>query len=245
MSQIDRMDSTNAKCCHALLVFDKWRCDDLALQPSQAAIEEQTTVIHVIPTKVRVYKDTDDDPESDVHGVWVNHNLHSHSSSSTSVNTERVAQPTPSSSTNHRILTQYKEKRSRVRDTGTGVNTGRRNVVRKANLNRIDANHVSLLAGNNGEGSSSTHNAGKYVRSGCTTALNVVPWETDGESCLSSASTLFVLNCSCLNTYLDDIDVDLKFVEEQRLNLFSKYINLALELSTCRDELLELKQAKI
>ncbi|GJZ91457.1 hypothetical protein Tco_0663384 [Tanacetum coccineum] len=37
-----------------------------------------------------------------------------------------------------------------------------------------------------------TSSFGKYVRSGCTTALNVVPWETDGESCLSSASTLFV-----------------------------------------------------
>ncbi|GJT84452.1 hypothetical protein Tco_1058794 [Tanacetum coccineum] len=28
---------------------------------------------------------------------------------------------------------------------------------------------------------------GKYVRSGCTTALNVVPWETDGESVLREA----------------------------------------------------------
>ncbi|GKB75394.1 hypothetical protein Tco_0942289, partial [Tanacetum coccineum] len=27
----------------------------------------------------------------------------------------------------------------------------------------------------------------KYVRSGCTTALNVVPWETDGESVLREA----------------------------------------------------------
>ncbi|GJR66371.1 hypothetical protein Tco_0012436 [Tanacetum coccineum] len=30
---------------------------------------------------------------------------------------------------------------------------------------------------------------GKYVRSGCTTALNVVPWETDGESVLREAMT--------------------------------------------------------
>ncbi|GKB75882.1 hypothetical protein Tco_0942777 [Tanacetum coccineum] len=30
---------------------------------------------------------------------------------------------------------------------------------------------------------------GKYVRSGCTTALNVVPWETDGESVLKEAMT--------------------------------------------------------
>ncbi|GKA82540.1 hypothetical protein Tco_0789288, partial [Tanacetum coccineum] len=29
--------------------------------------------------------------------------------------------------------------------------------------------------------------SGKYVRSGCTTALNVVPWETDGESVLREA----------------------------------------------------------
>ncbi|GJY08964.1 hypothetical protein Tco_0377149 [Tanacetum coccineum] len=28
----------------------------------------------------------------------------------------------------------------------------------------------------------------KYVRSGCTTALNVVPWETDGESVLREAN---------------------------------------------------------
>ncbi|GJR49893.1 hypothetical protein Tco_1400414 [Tanacetum coccineum] len=28
----------------------------------------------------------------------------------------------------------------------------------------------------------------KFVRSGCTTALNVVPWETDGESVLREAS---------------------------------------------------------
>ncbi|GJW19135.1 putative HCaRG protein [Tanacetum coccineum] len=54
MSQIDGMDSTNAKCCRALLVFDKWRCDDLASRPSQAAIEEKTTIIHVIPTKLLV-----------------------------------------------------------------------------------------------------------------------------------------------------------------------------------------------
>ncbi|GJT67240.1 hypothetical protein Tco_0670130 [Tanacetum coccineum] len=32
-------------------------------------------------------------------------------------------------------------------------------------------------------------NVSKYVRSGCTTALNVVPWETDGESVLREAMT--------------------------------------------------------
>ncbi|GJU46940.1 hypothetical protein Tco_1204206 [Tanacetum coccineum] len=88
MSQIDGMDSTNAKCCRALLVL--------------------------------VYKDTNDDPESDVRivkrrntdtgtpvdsssvqdpikyknvgvsdGVWANRNLHSYSSPSTSVSTKR------------------------------------------------------------------------------------------------------------------------------------------------------------
>ncbi|GJV88905.1 hypothetical protein Tco_1532843 [Tanacetum coccineum] len=31
--------------------------------------------------------------------------------------------------------------------------------------------------------------AGRYVKSGCTTALNVVPWETDGESVLREAMT--------------------------------------------------------
>lgn len=39
--------------------------------------------------------------------------------------------------------------------------------------------------------------------------------------------------------------VDLKFVEERRLNILSKYRNPALELNTCRDELLELKQATL
>ncbi|GJV17712.1 RNA-directed DNA polymerase, eukaryota [Tanacetum coccineum] len=34
---------------------------------------------------------------------------------------------------------------------------------------------------------SSLSTLGKYVRSGCTTALNVVPWETDGESVLREA----------------------------------------------------------
>ncbi|GKB44266.1 hypothetical protein Tco_0889208, partial [Tanacetum coccineum] len=140
--------------------------------------------------QVLVYKDTNDDPESDVRivkrsntdtgtpvdsssvqdpvkyknvgvsdGVWANRNLHSYSSPSTSVSTKRVAQPTTSSSMNRRILTQYKGKRSCARNTGTGVNTRRRNVVRKAYLNRVDADHVSLPAGNNCEGSSSAHNA--------------------------------------------------------------------------------------
>ncbi|GJS26299.1 ribonuclease H-like domain-containing protein [Tanacetum coccineum] len=34
-----------------------------------------------------------------------------------------------------------------------------------------------------------TFQTSKYVRSGCTTALNVVPWETDGESVLREAMT--------------------------------------------------------
>ncbi|GKB95704.1 hypothetical protein Tco_0981841 [Tanacetum coccineum] len=82
MSQIDGMDSTNAKkpsCsigilmssfsgfnikghdCNSktcLMVAFKgalW-CDDLASRPSQAAIEEKTTVIHVIPTKSVTHK---------------------------------------------------------------------------------------------------------------------------------------------------------------------------------------------
>jgi hypothetical protein len=46
-------------------------------------------------------------------------------------------------------------------------------------------------------------------------------------------------------SYLDYINVDLKFVEEQRLNLFSKYNKLSFELNQCRDELLALKQAKL
>ncbi|GJW64676.1 hypothetical protein Tco_0116560 [Tanacetum coccineum] len=61
-------------------------------------------------------------------------------------------------------------------------------------LNKIIKNGLNyrLSAPNNMK--KQNRSGGKYVRSGCTTALNVVPWETDDESCLSSASTLFVAN---------------------------------------------------
>ncbi|GJT46457.1 hypothetical protein Tco_0955172 [Tanacetum coccineum] len=45
--------------------------------------------------------------------------------------------------------------------------------------------------------------------------------------------------------YLKYINIDLKFVEEQRLNLLSKYNKIIFELNKCRDELLVLKQAKL
>ena len=45
--------------------------------------------------------------------------------------------------------------------------------------------------------------------------------------------------------FLSYLHVDLKFVEEQRLNLLSKYNKIVLELNKCRDELLCLKQAKL
>nr|GEX39605.1 retrovirus-related Pol polyprotein from transposon TNT 1-94 [Tanacetum cinerariifolium] len=45
--------------------------------------------------------------------------------------------------------------------------------------------------------------------------------------------------------YLKYINIDLKFVEEQRLNLLSKYNKIVFELKKCRDELLSLKQAKL
>nr|GEV29398.1 retrovirus-related Pol polyprotein from transposon TNT 1-94 [Tanacetum cinerariifolium] len=45
--------------------------------------------------------------------------------------------------------------------------------------------------------------------------------------------------------YLKYINIDLKFVEEQRLNLLSKYNKIVFELNKCRDELLSLKQDKI
>ncbi|GJW56191.1 isochorismate synthase, chloroplastic [Tanacetum coccineum] len=41
--------------------------------------------------------------------------------------------------------------------------------------NRVSVNEISSLK------------EGKYVRSGCTTALNIVPWETDDESVLREA----------------------------------------------------------
>ncbi|GJZ63376.1 hypothetical protein Tco_0619797 [Tanacetum coccineum] len=45
--------------------------------------------------------------------------------------------------------------------------------------------------------------------------------------------------------YLKYISIDLKFVEEQQLNLLSKYNKIVFELNKCRDELLILKQAKL
>ncbi|GJV16465.1 retrovirus-related pol polyprotein from transposon TNT 1-94 [Tanacetum coccineum] len=45
--------------------------------------------------------------------------------------------------------------------------------------------------------------------------------------------------------YLKYINIDLKFVEEQRLNLLSTYNKMVFELNKCRDELLILKQAKL
>ncbi|GJU80893.1 retrovirus-related pol polyprotein from transposon TNT 1-94 [Tanacetum coccineum] len=45
--------------------------------------------------------------------------------------------------------------------------------------------------------------------------------------------------------YLKYIYIDLKFIEEQRLNLLSKYNKMVFELNKCRDELLILKQAKL
>ncbi|GJT55389.1 zinc finger, CCHC-type containing protein [Tanacetum coccineum] len=45
--------------------------------------------------------------------------------------------------------------------------------------------------------------------------------------------------------YLKYINIDLKFVEEQRLTLLSKYNKMVFELNKCRDEILILKQAKL
>nr|GEV00990.1 retrovirus-related Pol polyprotein from transposon TNT 1-94 [Tanacetum cinerariifolium] len=45
--------------------------------------------------------------------------------------------------------------------------------------------------------------------------------------------------------YLKYINVDLKYVEEQRLNLLSKYNRIFFELNKCRDDILVLKQAKL
>ncbi|GKA47883.1 hypothetical protein Tco_0740841 [Tanacetum coccineum] len=45
--------------------------------------------------------------------------------------------------------------------------------------------------------------------------------------------------------YLKYININIKFVEEQRLNLLSKYNKIVFELNKCRDELISLKQAKL
>ncbi|GJS01253.1 retrovirus-related pol polyprotein from transposon TNT 1-94 [Tanacetum coccineum] len=46
-------------------------------------------------------------------------------------------------------------------------------------------------------------------------------------------------------TYLKYINTNLKYVEEQRFNLLSKYNKTIFELNKCRDDLLALKQAKL
>ncbi|GJV63910.1 hypothetical protein Tco_1474738 [Tanacetum coccineum] len=46
-------------------------------------------------------------------------------------------------------------------------------------------------------------------------------------------------------TYLKYINIDLKYVEERRLNLLSKYNKIIFELNKCRDDLLALKQVKL
>ncbi|GJT72157.1 retrovirus-related pol polyprotein from transposon TNT 1-94 [Tanacetum coccineum] len=51
-------------------------------------------------------------------------------------------------------------------------------------------------------------------------------------------------DADCQN-YLKYINIDLKFVKDQRLNLLSKYNKMDFELNKCRDELLILKQAKL
>ncbi|GJZ78291.1 retrovirus-related pol polyprotein from transposon TNT 1-94, partial [Tanacetum coccineum] len=45
--------------------------------------------------------------------------------------------------------------------------------------------------------------------------------------------------------YLKYINIDLKFIEEQQLNLLSKYNKMVFELNKCKDELLILKQTKL
>ncbi|GKC69278.1 zinc finger, CCHC-type containing protein [Tanacetum coccineum] len=49
-----------------------------------------------------------------------------------------------------------------------------------------------------------------YVRSGCTTTLNVVPWKTDGESVLREATTCELLPSLATNIGLDIRELDSK-----------------------------------
>ncbi|GJZ87533.1 retrovirus-related pol polyprotein from transposon TNT 1-94 [Tanacetum coccineum] len=56
---------------------------------------------------------------------------------------------------------------------------------------------------------------------------------------------LFMNEDADWQNYLKYINVDLKFVEEQILNLLSKYNKLVFELNKCKDDLLVLKQAKL
>nr|GFA22357.1 retrovirus-related Pol polyprotein from transposon TNT 1-94 [Tanacetum cinerariifolium] len=56
---------------------------------------------------------------------------------------------------------------------------------------------------------------------------------------------LSMVEDSDCQTYLKYINIDLKYVEERRLNLLSKYKKIVFELNKCRDDLLALKQAKL
>ncbi|GJS26386.1 hypothetical protein Tco_0487006 [Tanacetum coccineum] len=48
-----------------------------------------------------------------------------------------------------------------------------------------------------------------------------------------------------IKNYLNYLCIDLNYVEEQRNNLMSKHRDLVQELNTCKEQLLELKQAKL
>ncbi|GJV64777.1 hypothetical protein Tco_1475605, partial [Tanacetum coccineum] len=63
---------------------------------------------------------------------------------------------------------------------------------------------------------------------------------------IKKVNTLLSMNeASDWQNYLKYIIIDLKFVEDQRLNLLSKYNQLTFELNKYRDELIALKQAKL
>ncbi|GJX48730.1 hypothetical protein Tco_0273920 [Tanacetum coccineum] len=66
-----------------------------------------------------------------------------------------------------------------------GISAGHSEVEPVYVQNRVSVNEISSLK----EGKLEWRKMVKckYVRSGCTTALNVVPWETDGESVLREA----------------------------------------------------------
>nr|GEV77910.1 hypothetical protein [Tanacetum cinerariifolium] len=70
-----------------------------------------------------------------------------------------ATQPLPASPIVEFQLRAKAKDHAHMVQVGTGVNVRTRNVLRTTHLNRVNANHVNPLAGNNGEGSSS-HNEG-------------------------------------------------------------------------------------
>ncbi|GJY78539.1 retrovirus-related pol polyprotein from transposon TNT 1-94 [Tanacetum coccineum] len=79
----------------------------------------------------------------------------------------------------------------------------------------------------------------RYVRSGCTTTLNVVPWKTDGESVLREATT-----CELLPSLATNIGLDIRELDSKRhllwntLEFFEKHCCLLPDKAAIKEALI-------